>query len=183
GLDYHYDLSDPPQQRESLRAHVALARRLDMPLVLHVREASDAAGVRHGGAVKGAHEEALAIVAQEGPRERDPGMVHCFTAGPKEAEAWLALGFHLSFSGIATFPKAEEIREAVRLTPDDRILLETDAPYLSPAPVRGIRNQPAHVAFTCARLAEARGQDPHVLARQAAANTRALLQMPEPPAG
>jgi len=163
GLDYHYNLSEPPQQRASLAAHVALARRLDLPVVLHVREA---------------HEEALAIVADTGPRAEAPGMVHCFTAGPREAEAWLALGFHISFSGIATFPKAEELREAVRLVPADRIMLETDAPYLAPVPMRGRKNTPANVAFTCARLAEVRGEDPHVLAKQAARNTRALLRMP-----
>jgi TatD DNase family protein len=165
GLDYHYNLSDPPQQRASMAAHVALARELGLPLVLHIREA---------------HDEALAIVQAVGPREREPGMVHCFTGGPREAEAWLALGFHVSFSGIATFPNAEAIREAVRLTPDDRILLETDAPYLAPVPVRGSKNVPANVAFTCARLAELRGQDPHGLALHAAANARALLRMPSP---
>jgi TatD DNase family protein len=165
GLDYHYNLSTPDEQRASLRAHVALARELDLPLVLHIREA---------------HDEALAIVQEVGPREHAPGMVHCFTGGPKEAEAWLRLGFHVSYSGIATFPTAEAIRDAVRLTPDDRILLETDAPYLAPVPVRGAKNEPANVAFTCARLAEARGQDPHVLARQAAANARSLLRMPVP---
>lgn len=163
GLDYHYNRSDPRQQRASMEAHVALARRLDLPLVLHIRDA---------------HEEALAIVAAIGPREHDPGMVHCFTAGPKEAQAWLALGFHLSFSGIATFPSAQDIREAVQLTPDDRILLETDAPYLAPVPMRGRKNQPAFVAFTCAQLAQTRGQDPHALALQAASNTRSLLRMP-----
>lgn len=168
GLDYHYNLSDPPQQRESMAAHVALARQLDLPLVLHIRDA---------------HEQALAIVQEVGPRERDPGMVHCFTGGPKEAEAWLALGFHLSFSGIATFPSAQDIREAACLTPDDRILLETDAPYLAPVPMRGTKNQPAFVAFTCAQLAQARQQDPLTLATKAAANTRALLRMPLPEAG
>lgn len=165
GLDYHYNLSTPDEQRASLRAHVALARELDLPLVLHIREA---------------HDEALAIVQAVGPRAHHPGMVHCFTGGPKEADAWLALGFHISYSGIATFPTAEAIREAARLTPADRILLETDAPYLSPVPVRGTKNEPAHVAFTCARLAETRGEDPHALARGAAANTRALLRMPAP---
>lgn len=166
GLDYHYNLSTPDEQRASLRAHVALARALDLPLVLHIREA---------------HDEALAIVQEVGPREQGPGMVHCFTGGPKEAEAWLRLGFHISYSGIATFPNAEPIREAVRLTPADRILLETDAPYLAPVPVRGHKNEPANVAFTCARLAETRGEDPHALARQAAANARALLAMPGMP--
>ncbi len=164
GLDYHYNLSEPPQQRESLAAHVTLARRLGMPVVLHIREA---------------HEEAPAIVQRAGPREHAPGMVHCFTAGPREAEAWLSLGFHISFSGIATFPKAQELREAVRLVPSDRIMLETDAPYLAPVPMRGTKNIPANVAFTCARLAEVRGEDPHALARQAAANTRALLEIPD----
>jgi TatD DNase family protein len=166
GLDYHYNLSTPQEQRTSLAAHVALARKLDMPLVLHIREA---------------HDEALAIVQEVGPRAHDPGMVHCFTAGPREAEAWLALGFHISFSGIATFPTAAEIREAVRLVPAERILLETDAPYLAPVPVRGAKNEPANVAFTCARLAEVRGQTPQALALQAAANTRALLRMPRMP--
>ncbi len=165
GLDYHYNLSAPEQQRSSLAAHVHMARELDMPLVLHIREA---------------HREALDIVRDAGPRATAPGMIHCFTAGPTEAEAWLALGFHLSFSGISTFPKAEEIRDAVKLTPDDRILLETDAPYLAPVPMRGTKNLPANVAFTCQRLAEVRGVDPRVLARQAADNTRALLDMPEP---
>jgi TatD DNase family protein len=165
GLDYHYNLSTPDEQRASLRAHVALARELELPLVLHIREA---------------HDEALSIVAEVGPREHAPGMVHCFTGGPKQAEAWLRLGFHISYSGIATFPTAEEIREAVRLTPGDRILLETDAPYLAPVPVRGGKNQPANVAFTCARLAETRDEDPHVLARAAATNTRMLLRMPAP---
>lgn len=165
GLDYHYNLSTPQQQRASMAAHVMLARRLDMPLVLHIREA---------------HDEALAIVEQVGPRERLPGMVHCFTGGPREAQAWLALGFHVSFSGIATFPKTEAIREAVRLVPDDRIMLETDAPYLAPVPVRGTKNSPANVAFTCVRLAEVRGQAPQDLAVQASANTRVLLGLPEP---
>lgn len=163
GLDYHYNLSTPEQQRASMTAHVDLARRLDMPVVLHVREA---------------HDEALAIVQQTGPRERHPGMVHCFTGGPREAEAWLSLGFHVSFSGIATFPKTEAIREAVRLVPDDRIMLETDAPYLAPVPMRGTKNNPANVAFTCVRLAEVRGTTPQQLAARATANTRALLGMP-----
>jgi TatD DNase family protein len=166
GLDYHYNLSTPEEQRASLRAHVALARALELPLVLHIREA---------------HDEALAIVQEVGPRPQAPGMVHCFTGGPRQAEAWLALGFHISYSGIATFPNAAPIREAVQLTPADRILLETDAPYLSPVPVRGTKNEPAHVAFTCACLAQIRGEDPQALARQAAANTRALLRMPAAP--
>jgi TatD DNase family protein len=166
GLDYHYDRSPREQQRESFAQHVELARRLDLPLVLHIRDA---------------HDEALAIVAEAGPRPELPGMVHCFTAGPVQARRWLDLGFHVSFSGIATFKKAVEIRDAARLCPADRILLETDAPYLSPEPLRGRKNRPAHLAFTCARLAEERGEAPPALAQQAAANTRTLLAMPLPP--
>ncbi|MGH1343162.1 MAG: TatD family hydrolase [Nannocystales bacterium] len=165
GLDYHYDLSPREDQRRSFSEHVELARELDMPLVLHIRDA---------------HEEALAIVAEAGPRADMPGMVHCFTAGPDAARAWLDLGFHISFSGISTFKKCSEIREAAALTPEDRILVETDAPYLAPEPLRGRENIPAYVAFTCARLAEVRGITPAALATQAAQNTRALLSMPPP---
>ena len=167
GLDYHYDLSPREDQRRSLAEHVELSRTLDMPVVLHIRDA---------------HEEALSIVAEAGPRTQMPGMVHCFTAGPDEARAWLDLGFHISYSGISTFKKAQDIRDAVALTPDDRILVETDAPYLAPEPLRGRKNTPAYVAFTCARLAEVRGVAPEALAQQAAQNTRALLAMPTPAA-
>lgn len=163
GLDYHYDRSPREQQRESMRQHLSLARRLDLPVVLHIRDA---------------HAEALEIAEQTPGRAEAPGMVHCFTAGPDEARAWLELGYHLSFSGIATFPKCGEIRDAVALCPDDRILLETDAPYLAPVPVRGRDNHPANVAFTCAALAAVRGQTPESLALRAADNTRALLNIP-----
>jgi TatD DNase family protein len=165
GLDYHYDRSPRDRQRAELARHVVLARRLDMPLVLHVRDA---------------HDEAMAVVEHEGPRSERPGMVHCFTGGPEEAEGWLRLGFHLSFSGIATFRRSEAIREAARLCPPDRILLETDAPYLAPEPVRGRKNAPANVAFTCARLAAERGETPETLAEISAHNARSLLGLPAP---
>ena len=166
GLDYFYDRSPREKQRESMAQHLSLARRLDLPVVLHIRDA---------------HEEALDIARANPARSEAPGMVHCFTAGPSEARAWLDLGYHISFSGIATFPKCAEIRDAAKLCPADRILLETDSPYLSPAPVRGRKNHPAHVAFTCAHLAGVRGETPEALATGAAANTRALLAMPSPP--
>lgn len=165
GLDYHYDRSPRDRQRRELARHVALARRLDMPLVLHVRDA---------------HGEAMSVIEHEGPRADRPGMVHCFTGGPAEAERWLQLGFLLSFSGIATFRRSDAIRDAARLCPSERIMLETDAPYLSPEPIRGRKNAPANVAFTCAHLAAARGESPEQLAQAAARNTRALLEMPEP---
>lgn len=163
GLDYYYDNSPREDQRRSLGEHADLARKLGMPLVLHIREA---------------HDEAMEILAAHPPRERDPGMVHCFTGGPDEARAWLERGWTLSFSGIATFKKTAQIREAARLCPPDRLTLETDAPFLAPEPVRGRKNEPANVAFTCARLAEARGETPEFLAAAASRNTRRLFGMP-----
>ena len=165
GLDYYYDHAPRDDQRRALAAQVELARRLDMPVVLHIRDA---------------HREALDIVAEAGPRTSNPGMVHCFTGDADQAKCWLELGFHVSFSGIATFKKATDIREAARLVPADRITLETDAPFLSPEPLRGRKNQPAHVAFTCARLAAERGVTSQELAAQATANTRTLLGIPAP---
>lgn len=163
GLDYHYDRSPRAAQRESMAAHLALARALELPVVLHIRDA---------------HDEALQIARDTPGRTAMPGMIHCFTAGPDEARAWLSLGYHLSFSGIATFPACTAIRDAAALCPADRILLETDAPYLAPVPVRGRGNEPANVAFTCAQLASVRGESPEALATLAADNTRALLQLP-----
>lgn len=163
GLDYHYNRSTPDEQRSGLARHAELAAEVDLPLVLHIRDA---------------HDEAIEIL-----KDRDVprgAMVHCFTGTPEDAGRWLELGYHLSFSGIATFPKAAPVTEAARICPADRILLETDAPYLAPVPVRGRKNHPAYVAFTCQRLAEVRGEAPEALAARAAANTRALLQMPEP---
>ena len=100
-------------------------------------------------------------------------------ARPQQARRWLELGFHISFSGISTFKKASELREAAALCPADRIMLETDAPYLAPEPLRGRKNEPANVAFTCARLAQVREDTPEELAKQAAANTRALFGIEE----
>ncbi len=167
GLDYFYDNSPRQAQRESFATHIRLGRELDMPIVLHIRDA---------------HEEAFEIMESTGARTDKPGMVHCFTGGPAEARRWLDLGFHLSFSGISTFKSAPQIREAAKLCPADRILLETDAPFLAPNPVRGRENLPAYVAFTCAALAQVRGEAPTALAQQAASNTRALLRMPLPAA-
>ena len=163
GMDYHYNRSTPEEQRDGLVRHAELAKELDLPLVLHIRDA---------------HDEAIELL-----RHRDlprGAMVHCFTGTPADAERWLELDYHLSFSGIATFPKATPVAEAARICPLDRILLETDAPYLAPVPVRGRKNQPANVAFTCTFLAGVRGVAPQALALDAAANTRAFLAMPQP---
>ena len=160
GLDYYYDRSPRAAQLTAMAAQLELARAVDKPVVLHIRDA---------------HADAWAVVdAQDGT----PGIVHCFTGTPDEARGWLGRGYHLSFSGIATFPNAPGLREAARICPQDRILLETDAPYLAPVPVRGRKNEPAFVAFTCAQLAQVRGEAPEVLARAAGANARALLRLP-----
>lgn len=165
GLDYFYDSSPREQQREAFGRHAALARELSMPLVLHIRDA---------------HDEAWEVLSASPARADAPGMVHCFTGGPDEARRWLDLGWTLSFSGIATFSKAEPIREAARLCPSDRIHVETDAPFLAPVPVRGRKNEPANVAFTCARLAELRGERPEELAEATSRNTRRLFGIPAP---
>ncbi len=166
GLDYYYDRSPREVQREAFARHIELAREVDKPLVLHIREA---------------HADAWAILDQTAARD-NPGIVHCFTGGPDEAREWIDRGWHLAFSGISTFKTAAHIREAAVLCPADRILLETDAPFLAPVPVRGRKNEPANVAFTCVHLAQARGESPDALARQAAANTRSLLRLPIPTA-
>lgn len=161
GLDYHYNRSPPEVQQRAMAAHIDLAERLRKPLILHIRDA---------------HADAMEIVDRQ-PATR-PGIIHCFTGGPEEAAGWLERGFYLSFSGIATFPSAAGLREAARTCPADRLLLETDAPYLAPVPMRGRKNEPAYVAFTCANLAALRGEDPLALARQAANNAELAFGLP-----
>lgn len=162
GLDYHYDFSPRDAQLVGFGRQIDLAKRLDLPLVLHIRDA---------------HADAWQVLAEHPPRE-NPGVVHCFTGTPAEAQRWLELGWHISFSGIATFKTAAALREAAALVPRDRIMLETDAPYLAPEPLRGRKNEPANVAFTCIALAKVRGETPEELAQVAAANTRALFRLP-----
>jgi TatD DNase family protein len=162
GLDYHYDFSPRDAQLVAFGRQIDLAKRLDRPLVLHIRDA---------------HADAWQVLAEHPPRD-NPGVVHCFTGTPAEAERWVELGWHISFSGIATFKKAASLREAAALVPRERILLETDAPYLAPEPLRGRKNEPANVAYTCVALAGVRGETAHELASIAAANTRALFGLP-----
>ncbi len=163
GLDYYYDRSPRPVQVQALQRQATLAAEVGLPLVLHVRDA---------------HDDALA--ALDGIDLPRGGMVHCFTGTWAQAERWLARGLHISFSGIATFPKAPEVTEAARRCPGERLLLETDAPFLAPVPVRGRPNTPANVAFTCAHLARERGEPAEVLAGRSAQNTRRLLALPPP---
>jgi TatD DNase family protein len=148
GLDYHYDFSPRDVQGEIFRAQVDLALELQLPVIIHTREATD---------------DTFAILRDAGVG-RLRGVFHCFTGDETMARSALELGFHLSFAGIVTFPRAESIRAAARLAPDDRVLAETDAPYLAPVPHRGKRNEPAHVVEVVRRLAEIRGVSPSELA-------------------
>lgn len=142
GLDYHYDFSPRPVQREAFAAQVALATSHGLALVVHTREAWD---------------DTFAILRAEGVPERT--VLHCFTGGPAEARICLDLGAWLSFSGIVSFKNAGEIREAAALCPLGRLLVETDSPFLAPAPHRGKPNSPAYVPLVGAAVAAAKGLD------------------------
>jgi TatD DNase family protein len=157
GLDYHYNLSPPAEQQAALRTFIGIARRAKKPLSLHVRDA---------------HDDALRICAEENTHS---GAVHCFTGTLEEAKRWVALGFHISFSGAVTFKSATQIREAAAWVPSDRVLLETDCPYLAPVPLRGKRNEPAFLVHTARLVAEVRGISLESLAQAASANTCALF--------
>ncbi len=141
GLDYHYNHSSPKEQRDRFREQVCVARELKRPVVIHTREADD---------------DTVAILREERAFEIG-GMFHCFSGGIRLAKAALDLGFLLSFSGIITFPKAEALREVVKMAPLDRILVETDCPYLTPVPHRGKRNEPAHVRLVAEQVGHVRG--------------------------
>ena len=140
GLDYHYDHSPRDAQREAFAAQIAMAHERGLALVIHTREAWD---------------DTLSILRAEGVPERT--VFHCFTGGPDEARRCLALGAWLSFSGIVTFKSANDVRAAAALCPDDRLLVETDSPYLAPVPHRGRANAPALVPLVGVAVAEARG--------------------------
>ena len=160
GLDYHYDFSPRDVQHAVFRGQVRLARELSLPVVIHTREAD---------------EDTIAILREEGAGEVR-GVLHCFTGGPTLADAGLALGFFVSLAGIITFPKAEELRETVRRVPLDRLLTETDSPFLAPAPYRGKRNEPAYVARVVETLAALHGIPPADLAARTAANFHTLFR-------
>ncbi len=142
GLDYHYDFSPKDVQRAVFRGQVALAQARGLPVAIHTRDA-DA--------------DTLQVIGEAQAQGPLAGVFHCFTGDAAVAERAVATGFYLSFSGILTFPRAVELREAVRVVPLDRLLLETDAPYLAPVPHRGKRNEPAFVALTAAAVAAERG--------------------------
>ena len=166
GLDYHYDYSPRADQRRVFAEQLALAARLAKAVVIHTREA---------------FADTIAILAESGlPGERV--VLHSFSGGPGEASRALNAGMTISFSGIATFAKAEDVRAAAALVPDDRVLVETDAPFLSPEPVRKVRtNEPAHVVHVARRLAEVRGTTLDAFAEQTTANAVRFfgLELPE----
>ena len=159
GLDYHYDLSPRDVQREVFRAQVRLARETGLPVVVHTREAD---------------EDTVSILRDEGAGEVR-GIFHCFSGTEQLAREALDLGFLLSFSGMVTFPKAQSIRTIAADVPADRLLAETDCPYLAPVPMRGRRNEPAFVARTVATLAEVRRVAVNDLDRVMTSNFARLL--------
>jgi TatD DNase family protein len=162
GLDFHYDLSPRDVQERVFRAHIAASKESGLPLIIHAREADD---------------EIAAILGQEKP---PPGVLHCFTAGRALAEAALELGFYISISGIVTFRNAVDLRAIVRDLPLDRLLVETDAPYLAPVPYRGKRNEPAFVAATAAFVAKLKDMEEGALAAATTANFFRLFAKARP---
>ena len=155
GLDYHYDFSPRDVQRAVFDRQLELADAVQKPIVIHTREA---------------WEDTMAQVTAL----PYGGIMHCFTGDAAQARQAVTLGFHLSFGGVLTFPKAESLREAARIAPEDRLVVETDCPYLAPVPYRGKRNEPAFVVETARRLAEVRGVTPEAIARCTTSNFRRL---------
>jgi TatD DNase family protein len=160
GLDYHYDFSPRDVQHAVLRAQIRLARELDVPVVIHTREAD---------------EDTMAILRTEGGGELR-GVLHCFTGDAALADAGLALGLFVSLAGILTFPKADALRQTARRVPLDRLLTETDSPFLAPVPYRGKRNEPAYVARVVETLAEMHRMPAADLAERTAANFHTLFR-------
>lgn len=158
GLDYHYDHSPRDTQRQVFAAQVAMATEHNLALVIHTREAWD---------------DTFAVLAAEGVPERT--VFHCFSGGPTEARRALDTGAHLSFSGILTFKKADDVRQAAALAPLDRVLVETDAPFLTPVPHRGAPNHPAFVALVGEALAQVRGCDLEAVELATWANATAVF--------
>ena len=163
GLDYHYDFSPREVQREVFIAQLKLAQDLNLPITIHTREA---------------WEDTMSILRENWTGQ---GIMHCFTGDPAQAREALDLGFHLSYGGVLTFKTAENVRESARITPDDRILIETDAPYLAPIPYRGKRNEPSMMIETARKLAEVRGTTPDQIASITTTNFERLCLRPSKP--
>ena len=155
GLDYHYKHSTPEAQAEGFRRHIAAARETGLPLEIHTRDADD---------------DTIAILEEEHAKGAFPAVLHCFTGGRKLAMRALDLGLYVSFSGVITFKNAEALHEIARDVPLDRVLVETDAPFLAPIPFRGKRNEPAYVVRTAAALASLKGVSNDEIARATTEN-------------
>ncbi len=164
GLDYHYNFSTPEDQAESFRKHIRACLATDLPLVVHAREAD---------------EDIMRIIAEENPDRKLRGVMHSFSSGAKMAEEALEIGFYLSFSGMVTFKSADELRAIAKNTPLDRILVETDAPYLAPEPYRGKTNQPLYVTETGRKLAEIHAVSEESLAKHSRENFFLLFNKAE----
>ena len=160
GLDYHYDHSDRARQQASFRAHIAAARDAGVPLIVHTRDAED---------------DTIAILADEMGLGGYTGVIHCFTASGAFADKALELGFYISISGIVTFKNARDLQQTAARLPRERLLIETDAPFLAPVPHRGKTGEPAFVADTAAFLADLRGEKVDDLQRYTAQNFHALF--------
>lgn len=167
GLDYFYDHSDRAQQRASFREHIAAARLTGLPLIVHTRDAED---------------DTAAILREEMNTGGFTGVIHCFTASADFAQIALELGFFISLSGIVTFKNARELQDVAKWLPADRLLVETDAPFLAPVPHRGKTGEPAYVADTLAFVAALRGQEVAELADVTTANFFRLFTKAVPPA-
>ena len=160
GLDYYYDHSDRDRQRASFRAHLAASRDTQLPVVVHTRDAED---------------DTAQILREEMGKGAFPGVIHCFTASGAFADIALDLGFYISISGIVTFKNAKDLQQTAARLPLERLLIETDAPFLAPVPHRGRTGEPAFVADTCRFLAGLRGEDPETLADATRRNFHALF--------
>jgi TatD DNase family protein len=160
GLDYHYDYAPRDVAAKVFRAQIAAARDLGLPLVIHSRDAD---------------EDMAAILTDEMGKGPFAAVLHCFTSGSALAETGLALGLYISFSGVLTFKNSQNLREIARAAPLDRVLVETDAPYLAPVPHRGKRNEPAFVVETARMLADVKGLDEPVIADATRENTLRLF--------
>ena len=165
GLDFYYEQSPRVQQERSFRAHINASRQLGLPVIVHTRDADD---------------DMIRILRDEHRKGPFSGVIHCFSSGPRMAETAQELGLYISISGIVTFKTAEELRDIVKTVPLDRLLVETDSPYLAPVPKRGKRNEPAFTAYTAAKLAELKGVTEEELAARTTKNFFALFKKAVP---
>jgi TatD DNase family protein len=164
GLDFYYEHSPREQQSEIFRAHLTAARETGLPIIVHTRDADP---------------ETIAILEAEKPKA---GVIHCFSTGRELAERAVAMGFYISISGIATFKNAQGLRDIIRDIPLERLLVETDAPYLAPVPLRGKTNEPAFMVHTAALVAQLKGVTQEELARVTSENFFKLFTKAQPPA-